>query len=200
MKHVKMLSLAAVAAMALMAFVGAGTASATKLCSANENPCSAAHTYATGTTITSTLKSGTSAILETFGGLVRDTCTGSEVSGKTSNESGTTISGSVSTLSFSGCSAKTSVLEQTGTLEIGSKGEVTAKGFRVTVEILGESCVYSAGTGTALGTLTGGSPATLTVSATVNINTKESGANCATSSNWTATYTVTTPTSLFVSS
>lgn len=39
MKQVKMLGLAAVAALGLMAIVGAGSASATELCSSNTNPC-----------------------------------------------------------------------------------------------------------------------------------------------------------------
>jgi len=200
MKYVKMLGLAAVAAMALMAFVGAGTASATTLCRTNVTTCEPAWDVAQGSTLDASLKSGTSAILETAGGLIRDTCTTSTVKGTTTNTSGTTVSGTVENLTFEGCSVKTQVLEQDGTLEIASNGEVKAKGFRVTVEILGESCIYTAGTGTKLGTLTGGSPATLTVSATIGINAAESGANCAPSSNWTATYTITEPSALWVTS
>jgi len=103
-------------------------------------------------------------------------------------------------MTFGGCSASTKVLEETGILEIASNGSVAAKGFRWTIEILGESCVYSAQNGTSLGALTGGAPATLTISAIVNINTAESGANCATSSKLTASYTVTEPSPLFVTS
>ena len=39
MKHLKMLGLALLAAAALTALLGAGTASATELCSTNTSPC-----------------------------------------------------------------------------------------------------------------------------------------------------------------
>ena len=72
MKYLKILGLAAVAAMALTAFMGAGTASATglwKYTTPSEND-----TLGVGTTITASLEAGTSAVLRDTGGLANDTC------------------------------------------------------------------------------------------------------------------------------
>ncbi len=51
MKHVKLLGLIAVAAMALMALLGAGTASATVLCKTTTDPCPAGETYSGTVTV-----------------------------------------------------------------------------------------------------------------------------------------------------
>jgi hypothetical protein len=51
MKYVKMLGLAAVAAVAAMAFVGAGSASATTLCKVNTSPCPEASRYPVPSTV-----------------------------------------------------------------------------------------------------------------------------------------------------
>ena len=82
MKHLKMLGLAAIAALGLMAFVGAGSASATTLFTDK------AHTivYKKGTTIHTTLQPGTSARLgETSGGTIA-TCLKSTTHGVTENK------------------------------------------------------------------------------------------------------------------
>jgi hypothetical protein len=52
MKSTKILGTAATVAVAAMAFVGTGTASANTLCKVNENPCSAANRYSEPTEIT----------------------------------------------------------------------------------------------------------------------------------------------------
>ncbi|HET7455473.1 MAG TPA: hypothetical protein VFJ76_08135 [Solirubrobacterales bacterium] len=194
MKHLKILGLALVAAAALMAFLGAGTASATKLC--EDKACTV--DYAKGTKIVSTLSG--SAILETTGGTVLDTCTGGEVNGKTSETEGEPLSGSISALTWSGCS-KTTDTTATGELKIkatsGGNGEVEGVGSSVTVSgIFGTSCVYGTGTGTKLGELQGGTPATLAISALVPRTV--ANALCPAETRWTASYTVTSPTSLFV--
>jgi hypothetical protein len=209
MKYLKMLGLAAVAAMALTAFLGASSASATVLCKTSlTTGCHAAGwAYPSGTTIDASVESGTKATLETLGGLIRDECSESTVKGSTTTtgSSSETIKGTVETanLSFGGCTATTDVLEG-GELEVHwiagtDNGTLTAKKFQVTVVIGGESCIYGTGTtGTDLGTVTGGSMATIDVSATV---TKQagSGANCTSTSNWTAKYTVTSPEPLTIS-
>ena len=56
------------------------------------------------------------------------------------------------------------------------------------------SCVYTAGTGTHIGTVTGGPTATVHVNAVV---TRVEGL-CPASAKWVATYTVTSPTPLYV--
>src|ERR1700746_2336683 len=82
MKYVKMLGLAAVAAAALMAFVGAGTASATGvLCSTTtgNNACPAAQRWAVGTVLHMT--SEETVQLKTTGGVVASTCSTATVQG-----------------------------------------------------------------------------------------------------------------------
>ena len=215
MKYVKMLSLAAVAAMALMAFLGASSASATVLCSEagrttncseeNKEKGIVSKDYAASTTISASLDSGTSAILKTTGGLVENTCTTSTVEGPTANTGGATatVTGTVAQnkLTFSNCSNTTDVTAG-GELEIHwisgtDNGTLTAKNFEVTQVLSGITCTYGAGTGTDLGTVTGGNPATLDVNAVVN---KTAGSfACPSTAVWVANYTVTGPTPLYVS-
>jgi hypothetical protein len=197
MKYMKMLGLAAIAAAALMAFVGASTASATVLCKTNASPCP--EHYPSGTTVEATLKSGTSALLEA--GFANITCTSSTVTGKTSNTGGAneTVKGAISTLSFSNCNATVTTIKN-GELEIHATGKgngsLVGKGSEVTVAIGSTSCVYGTSTGTTLGTLTGGTPATMNVKA--SLTRISGGFLCASPATWTATYTVTKPTTLFV--
>jgi hypothetical protein len=196
MKYVKMLSLALVAASALMAFVGAGTASATRIY------CGATHCPA-GTDISATLKTGSTAILETTGGTTLVTCSGSTVAGKTSNtgSSTETVKGPISTLSWSGCTNTVNTIVK-GELEIHSasptnNGTLTAKSTQVTVDgIFGESCIYGAGAGLNLGTVVGGSPASISISALVPLIS--GGGFCPKETRWTANYTVTKPNPLTV--
>jgi hypothetical protein len=212
MKYLKMLGLAAVAAMALMAFVGAGTASATKLCKNSTSTVVCSEPYGVGTEIKSKLTG--SAILETTGGTTLDTCTGGEVNGKIEKEGSATatVSGKNSAITWTGCSVPTTTLA-TGELEIhakpelNSKGELvdtdngtlTASGAEVTVNTgFFGACVYGTGTGKDLGTLLGGSPATLAISTNVTLTKNESGL-CPSETKWTAEYTVTEPKPLYVS-
>jgi len=193
MKYVKMLGLAAVAAMALMAFAGSASATVLKDGSGNTLPA--------GTEINSTLKTGTSALLKA--GFANITCTESTVAGKTANAGGAseTVKGGITTLAFpnASCNATVHVLSN-GELEIhsagGSNGTLTGKGSEVTVAIGSTSCTYGTGTGTTLGTLKGGSPAVMEVSA--KLPKLAGGFLCASPAEWTATYTVTTPSTLTV--
>lgn len=201
MKYLKILGLAAVAAMALMAF-GAGTASATKLYSTGV-------AQPAGTEIVATLKTGTSANLTTTAGATIQTCTGSEVVGSIGNAGGAaaTVSGKVSKLTFTGCPHTVDV-EELGELEIHhiagtTNGTLTAKGFKVRVDttLFGGlvTCRYSAGAGTHMGTLTGANPgnATMAVNAIVS-RVEVSSALCPSDARWVATYIVTKPHALTV--
>ncbi|HEX6781143.1 MAG TPA: hypothetical protein VF125_03835 [Solirubrobacterales bacterium] len=198
MKYLKMLGLAAVAAMALMAFVGAGTASATTL-------------YVKGVaqtgsvTLSSSIASGGSAILKDTNNATVDTCKESTVTGSTKSPfSGATVTGDIETgnLTFGGCSHKTTVLKP-GTLHVaytsGDNGTVSSSGAEVTVEstIFGASCIAKTGTGTTIGTLNGKTGAT--EHATMTINGVIPMGLCG-DANWTGSYTVTSPTGLSVGS
>jgi hypothetical protein len=192
MKYVKMLGLAAVAAMALMAF--AGSASATIIESGSGQ-------LLKGSAIDASLTGSETAKLEA-GSLVLDECTGGTVEGITSNNGSSTetVKGEVSkaNLTWSGCSRTTNTLAG-GNLEIhwtsGANGTLTATGFEVTVSTIFGSCIYGFGTTAKnLGEVKGGTPATLSIKTSVP---KISGP-CPSESNWTANYTVTNPGTLRV--
>jgi len=200
MKYVKILGLAALAAMAVMAFVGAGTASATELYSG-------ATTLKAGTEIQATL-SGT-ALLQTTDGIELDTCTGGEVKGKTTNtgSSTETVKGNIEALTWTNCTEPTSTIAKGG-LEIhwtsGLNGTVTSIANPVTGEVsevtvnttIFGSCIFTIATGSIIGTLTGST----TTNATFDINaiaTRKSGL-CPNSAKWNGTYKVTKPLPLHV--
>lgn len=192
MKYLKMLGLAAVAAMALTALVGAGTASATALYSG-------ATKQGVNAELKSKLTTGNSALLKDTGGSTNDTCTGSEVAGKITNAGGAGVAvvGKIESLTFTGCSHKTVVIAK-GELELkwtsGLNGTVVSKGAEVTVEstVFGISCTAKTGTGTTIGTFTG----VTSGDATMDINgVIPMGALCG-DSTWTGNYTVSAPTPL----
>jgi hypothetical protein len=202
MKYVKMLALAAVAAGALMAFVGAGTASAGVLCSTTTGtkPCPAGQRWPNKTPIVMSIPSGSKAVLVDTTGEELDSCTGSEVSGEITNEGSETeeVEGSVSSLTWSSCTFPTTTLE-TGPIKVdkiagSSNGTVTAvKQFRVTINtIFFGSCIYGVTAGTSIGDLTEGNPGIFHAKAVAE---KFSGSSlaCPSTSNWTGTYTVTKP-------
>jgi len=202
MKYVKMLALAAVAAGALMAFIGAGTASASVFCSTATNPCTSRWP---NTTVDFSLASGTSAEFREDPGETLNTCKASTVKGTLITGSSTaTTKGPVekANLTWGSCTFPTTSLKG-ATLEFhalaSGNATVTGSGYEVTIQtFLFGSCVYGTGEGKDLGTLTEGNPATFHVDATVN---KISGFCPGTSATWLATYTLTEPsaTTLYVS-
>jgi hypothetical protein len=172
-----------------------GNASATVFCKSNTTPCSSQVTA--GTKVEMSL-SGVSVMKA----VATDECSGSEWSWKVESAGGTstTVSGKVEPLKFSGCSCETKVLKNgeveahwiSGTMN----ATATSKGAEVTSNCAGVDCVYGTGTGTSVGTLTGGEAAKLDVSATL---AKVSGSFlCPSTSSWTATYEVKSPKPLYV--
>jgi hypothetical protein len=190
MKYVKMIGLAAVAAMALMAFAGAGTASAaaTTLCKTAESPCSEAWSYPDGTTVHATQKGSGS--LATSGFTV--TCTESTLHGATAG-GGTKIV--IDKLIWEGCNTTVDTVA-TGEIEVtkASSGNATvvAKNTKVTINIAGVSCTFGAGAGLTLGTYTE-STKHLTISGT-EVPKVEGSFLCPSSGKWTDTYVITQPT------
>ncbi|HET9196974.1 MAG TPA: hypothetical protein VFN92_01800 [Solirubrobacterales bacterium] len=188
MKYLKMLGLAAVAAMAFMAFAGSASATtiATKGVATNA-----------AETLTASIKSGGSAILKDTNNLTVDTCKESTVSGTTQKDTsgdftGPTVTGALSTLTFSGCSHTTHVLKK-GTLHIawtsGTNGTVSSSGAEVTIQstIFGISCIAETGSGTVIGTYTGVKEGngTMDINGTIPMT-------CGGDAVWTGTYTMTT--------
>ncbi|MGN6276334.1 MAG: hypothetical protein ACTHNP_10480 [Solirubrobacterales bacterium] len=203
MKYVKMLGLAAVAAMALMAIVGAGSASATVLCKNNtSSPCS--EVYGANTVVKAKIKSGTSALLENTSGTIEDTCTESAIQGETANagSSTTTVESKAipaANLTWGASCTNTTDTTAGGKLEIhastGGNGTVTAKEFKVTINLAGVTCTFGAQTGINLGTFTGGTEPTLNIN--VVVNKVEGSFLCPGDATWKGTYVVTSPTPMF---
>jgi hypothetical protein len=192
-KHLKILAFAAMACAALMAF--ASTALATTLDTTAGN-------IKTGTLIHAVAKE---AVLEDTLGFIENTCE-STTQGKTTNETGTTVTGTVESLTWSNCTFATSTIKG-GKLHIkwtsGMNGTVTSSGAEVTTKIPGGVCIYGSGEGITLGTLDGVASTTeeakLTVNTVVKLLKTESG-SCLSSARWTATYVVDNPKGLTVKS
>jgi hypothetical protein len=197
MKYVKMFGLAALAA-ALMAFVAAGTASATELDNATGM-------VTTGSSITAAAE-GTTTLHPPIGDI---SCTASTVAGTTSNtgSSTETVKGNLSSLTFTGCNATVTVLKA-GSLEIhtqetakNNNGTLTSSGAEVTVVFAGFHCIFTT-SNTDIGTLTGsantGSTATLDISANIPRTGGTSGVFCGSTAAWTGSYKVSNPDTLNV--
>lgn len=199
MKYLKILGLAAVAAMALTAFLGAGTASASKVIQTTSG---STDTLGVGTVIEATLEPETSAFLEDAFGFTAVTCTGSTVKGTLERVTPTgQPRGSISTLDFTNCGHTVDV-EANGELEVRNiagttNGTVFSAGAKVKVfnTLLNQNCTANTGLGTDIGTLTAaGSP---TGHATMDINGLIPLEGCsASNARWTGKYTVTSPTGL----
>jgi hypothetical protein len=106
-KYVKMLGLAALAALATMAFIGATTASADTLCKSLLDPCPEAERYAIGTEIVGLTLTGVPALLLVEEGgkkVIKEECH-SKTKGKTTENLGahTGLAGLIEELSFTNC-------------------------------------------------------------------------------------------------
>jgi len=206
-----MLSLAAVAAAALMALVGVGSASAAELCSTSTTPCSGTK-YLSGTTFHAELESGTLATLTNS--ISNVTCEKSTVAGKTTSNggSGTTITGEITGLTFtsncktaSGTACTVTVINLPYPATISGGG--TAEGSKSTLTVSDPSgagatvvcgflinCTFT--TTDATLTVTNQPGGTPTVSASVNLS--RSGGFCPSTSTWDAAYIIDSPDPLFV--
>lgn len=192
MKYLKMLGLAAVAAMAVAAFAGASTASAT-VCTegTTTSPCGSGHTPYSGS-IVAKLVPGTSAVLE---GTLKVSCSESEVAG-TTNSAG---EGKLTSVTFKKCSNCPTVTSENlpwTAKATGSGGNGTMTVFNPRVLLQG--CFFGAATCRATATevnleVIGGKPAKVIASnEPLKIETV-SGFGCGSSGSWTATYETTTP-------
>ena len=203
MKYVKMLGLAAVAVAALMAFVGASSASASVLCKTTppSGICPANQAYPAGTEIHAVNQEKVVLHAE-FGTLE---CEESTVSGTTEKEGSATetVKGNVTVLTFAKCNCEVKVLKN-GSLEIHAEdddgnGTLTANGQEVTTTcstIFGNvHCIYVTENSN-LGTVKGGNPAVFT--GTPTISRKPTNALCSPQATWTANYKITSPTPLWV--
>jgi hypothetical protein len=196
MKHLKMLGLATLTAMALIAVVGAASASATVLCKTSTNPCT--EDYPAGTEFNAATEAARSVLFK-GGGVAVNTCTEAKISGKTTNTGGlgSPVVVSLSSFVWGGCTKTTEVIKA-GPMEIyyakseiGAIGTVTMKEF----EWKEGSCTYG-WTNQDIGQITGsategGSKAKLYVDATYPL--VAGGFPCPMTATWADIYVISTP-------
>jgi len=202
MKNMKILGLCLLGALAAMAIMGAGTASATKLCSVNTSPCPAGNTYGKGTSIKAQLPAGGTSVMSS--GFTTVTCTSSTMSGKTTSEGGAgAVTGEISSVTWKNCtsslgSCTASALNTPWKVEVSGSGgsgtmSVNNPGGKFTCG--GVTCEYAASKASV--SANGGNPATIKASG-VSFSKIGGGFLCSSSASWTATYEVTSPKPLFV--
>jgi hypothetical protein len=205
MKYIRILGLAVVAAMALMAVVGAGTASAAGgvACSTATNPCTSK--WAVPATLDFSLEAGTSALLTDTSGNVLDKCAISTVKGKlTANPDATNkqATGENTAITWEECSWPT-VTKKLGKLRIEAEDDngngwlYADEEIRVTIANIFGDCEYGVTAGTKLGTFKESSQ-TFTANAVASLLGGCFGPSTAL---WTASYVKTEPsnTTLYVS-
>ncbi len=195
MNHLRMLGLAAVAAMTMVA-VTAGTATATTL---EGNGVAQNQSVA----FSLSLETQTSLSLRLTNGTFANTCTMSEGAGKTSTftaENSKAIGGPISSLTFTSCTTSPIVVDKAGNLSVEwisgtTNGTVRSVGAEVTVPSAFGTLNCKTGAGTQIGILTGkkaGEQALLDMSAVVSCGFLVPSAL------WTGGFSVTSPTGLGV--
>lgn len=201
MKHLKILGVAVVATAALMAFVAAGSAPATVLCSETKTPCPGGQLWPAKTNFYFNLKTSTVATLTNTSGGTLASCQAGKFKGEiTKAGSGTeTVAASIphGELTWLACNAATKT-EVDGTAEIHQiggtdNGTVTASGFEVKTTLGLATCYYQLGTGAHLGAVIGGKDSVLAVNVGLTSNGEKSGLPCPATVKWTAEYTLIEP-------
>jgi hypothetical protein len=202
MRYVKILGLAAIAAAALMAFVGAGTASAeTTLCTETNTP--TCEHFPLGTEVHAVLEPEEKAILTPEGELPTIECGKSTIKGTLKTTTTPEIElHEEGGLTFEECSQTVEVLNP-GKLQVHweneHNGTITAKGFRVRVKAFfgSFSCDFGEEVSTGL-TLTGGNTATVDATAKIPVIQETGFVACPANAIWHAKYLITSPDALYV--
>lgn len=216
MKYLKMLGLAALA-VASMAFIGVGSASATELCSTTTNPCTSP--YGVGTVIAGSSTNAT--LTSSLGNVV---CSGSSMEGKTTSQgsSKTNVEGTIEKVSFSGCTLTTpfgggihncsvtpintpwkavvateitGVVNDNGLMTVSSDGN-GEPGAKVDCGASVLRCQFTASS-IVLNVNGGTSPTVVAKEEPLNRAVYEGGL-CPSTSTWDANYSITKPTPLYV--
>jgi hypothetical protein len=165
MKHLKTIIIVTAAVTVGLAIAGAGSASATVMCTVNKDPCPKKDVVTILFEITK--QKGTSAIFESTSGTVLDTCTeGKAATSEVSQGEGKPVTGSLTELTWGGCTNTTDTIK-TGSVEFTeisgtNRGTFTLKSTEVTAAILGVSCTYGAGSGTDIGDIVASGETTTT--------------------------------------
>jgi hypothetical protein len=180
MKHVKVLSLLAIAAAALMAF--AGTASATAITSPE------------GTTYTGFL-SATSWNSEIDGSFVTVKCESSYFHGEVASHGGVVVSGSISKVNFAGCNYAVNV-KNTGIISVDSSNVVRSTGMDFEIKTSVGTCIFGT-LGTEIGSITEGKWADLDINS-AKVSKITGSFLCGSSMTWTGDYQFSTPNDMWV--
>jgi hypothetical protein len=196
MKHLKMLGLAAVAALVVAAFAGVGSASAVVLCKTKTTPCNSK--WAKGTQLEFSIKAGTSALWRTTEGLSMKTCTSGKIKGEITNEGSATENVRIKNteISWTNCTVPT-VTVKTGELEIKGitgteNGTIVLKSAEFTTnDFFFGDCSYGPGTGADIGTLTASSTGDVVLD--INGQLGPVGGSCCPDVVWIEEFTLTVP-------
>jgi hypothetical protein len=204
MKHLKLLGLVTVTAAALMAFVGAGTASATVICKTEPTAgvCPEGWDYPAGSKGKASLAAGTSVLLRTTAGSIEATCAESTVEGTSENTGSatTTVHSILTAITFSNCSRTVDTIRP-GTGELHwisgtNNGTLTTTGVEVTIVLAGVTCTFGLEGTKDVGTTVGGNPGSLTVN--VSVVKKAGSFLCPSTAVFEAKYVATEPTNAWV--
>ncbi|MFL5897748.1 MAG: hypothetical protein ACJ76D_04715 [Solirubrobacterales bacterium] len=207
MKYIRILGLAAVAAMALMALIGAGTASATTICATGGSPeagCGAGKGEYSGPVVAKS----TNATLKT--NITNVVCETSETTLNPSASTGTpSIPGEVSALSFTGCKTEgIAPISCTVTVRnVPYEGSIESNGGGLSTLRVKDS--VGAGAKVVCGTILScefltkeavlsvknGAP---TVASASEVSLTRSGSICPETATWSADYNVTSPAGLTI--
>jgi hypothetical protein len=197
MRLIKMIGFAVIAAVAAMAFLSAGTASATRVCETNSLPCASVLPIMA---VKAELKAPNEAILKS--GFAEIKCKESVIKGKTTNEGGASslvpVLGEIASATWNSCTCNLGGVVTTGaearpwstelhwTVEMNGTMKVTKpKGF---FTCAGEKCIYEAESVSV--TVTGGQPMTLDANEVVFKKAAGSGLFCSGEATWSGLYTL----------
>ena len=204
MRLIKMLGLAMVAAIAAMAFIGAGTASATVLCEVEaEETCPEESVYPAGTAIEAELEEETKSVLESEAVTIE--CQESTLVGETTSKGGgegVPVEGEFTEVTWAECTSglgkcTVKALELPWNWELNwtekSDGQLFVFPFKKTFTCGFITCEF--GAELEIKFKGGNNPS---ISATVSILVKISGFFCSAEAKWSAQFSVTIPKPVFV--
>jgi len=204
MKHLKLLGLVVVASAALMALVGASTASAGILCKNYSEPCNSI--LKKGEALSSQLGAKKKARINTTFAVAE--CNKSTLSGKVAKQGakGEVPEVTVETLSFTECNCEVFVLKDgtyyVSTIPETGNGTAIGTGQEFVTQcntIFGKMKCTWVTNNTPLGEVEGGSPAVIDVfNADPQLNEAASSPLCEEEAFWYGEYEITNPTALFV--
>ena len=177
------------------------TGQSTVLCKAAEVPCSVANRYSAGTKVQMALKSGKNFRIRDLGEFITiNLCESSTMEGEVLGAGGvgTLVTAATSTATYGKCSKEGSAQGLPWFTEIerteGTNGKLTLNNFAFKTKFAGNDCVF---VGDPTYTVTGGAPAEISIKGA--ILELQSGPECPEKAKLDATYVVSSPSPLYIS-